>query len=516
MGYINRLTDILPVILELRMAVSSGLSLSADRQAGRSGWSLSLPLAIGFTVFVALANVRGLPLLADPDSHWHIVVGHWIVQHGAVPTVDTYSFTVTGQPWIAKEWGSQVLMALAYDIAGWAGVVVLAAGAFGVTSALLLRLLLQYLKPVPALMFTGAAFVLMASHFLARPFALAFPFMLWWVSGLVSAVEERRAPRPILLLAMLVWANLHGGFTMGLLLAGAFGLEALVNGADFAERKRIFFAWLKFGVAALLVSCITPYGAGSILITFQIFGLGDALGLIDEWKSPDFQTQPLTELMILVALYLILARGVKLPVMRTLIVVGLVHMFLRHIRNAELLATLAPLAMAPVLARQWPAIRRDPDGKAVFGSLAGPAGRNAIALGLLLAGIYTAGLVRFAGIRPPEDTMPSAAVDFAREAGLKGNVLNHYGYGGYLIGAGIPTFIDGRGELFGGEFIKAYVDIVHLRGKDPLVLQNALDRYKIDWTLLLRAQSANKMLAILPGWRQAYVDDKAIIFVRER
>ena len=46
---------------------------------------LSLPLLIGFVVFVALANINGLPLLADPDSHWHITVGNWILQHGAVP-----------------------------------------------------------------------------------------------------------------------------------------------------------------------------------------------------------------------------------------------------------------------------------------------------------------------------------------------------------------------------------------------------------------------------------------------
>ena len=48
-------------------------------------------------------------------------------------------------------------------------------------------------------------------------------------------------------------------------------------------------------------------------MTLRIFGLGDALALIDEWKSPDFQTQPLQELILLVALYLVLARGVKLP-----------------------------------------------------------------------------------------------------------------------------------------------------------------------------------------------------------
>ena len=323
-------------------------------------------------------------------------------------------------------------MALAYDAGGWGGVVALCAAAFGVTSAVLLRLLLQDIRPLPALLFTAAAFTMMACHFLARPFALAFPFMLWWVAGLVRAVEERRAPEPLLLVAMLVWANLHGGFTLGLMLAGAFAIEALIGGRDLVERKMIFLAWLKFGVAALLVSCTTPYGFGSILVTFQILGMGDALALITEWKSPDFQTQPLMEAILLIALYLVLARGVKLPLIRVLIVVGLMHMFLRHVRNAELLATLAPLAIAPVLARQWPAVRRDPEGKGLFGTFAGPAGRNMLALGLVLGVVYIVGLVRFAGIRPPEDTAPTAALQFAREAGLtKGHVLNHYGYGGY-------------------------------------------------------------------------------------
>lgn len=497
------------------MAVTAGLTLSNDRLGTGASWKPSLPLAVGLVVFLCLANVNGLPLLADPDSHWHIAVGRWILEHRAVPWTDIHSFTLPGQPWIAKEWLSQVLMAGAFDLGGWAGVSLLGATAFAVTSAMLLRLLLQHLRPLPALLFTGAAFVMMTSHFLARPFALAFPFMLWWVSGLIRAVEEKRAPEPILLVAMLFWANLHGGFTMGLLLGGAFGLEALVNGKDLAERKQIFIDWLKFGVAAVLVSCINPYGAQSILVTVQIFGLGDALALIDEWRSPDFQSQPLTELILLVGLYLILSRGVKLPIMRTLIVLGLVHMFLQHVRNAELLALLAPLAIAPVLARDWPAIARDPEGAALFGRFAGPASLKAIGLVLLVATIYAAGLVRFGGVKPPEATMPTAALQFAREAGLtKGRVLNHYGYGGYLLSQGIPTFIDGRGELFGGDFIKKYVDAVHLRGDDPEVLQKTLAKYGIDWTLLLKEQPANKLLATMPGWRKAYSDDKATVYVR--
>jgi hypothetical protein len=138
-----------------------------------------------------------------------------------------------------------------------------------------------------------------------------------------------------------------------------------------------------------------------------------------------------------------------------------------------------------------------------------------VGVGLTLAVVYTAALVRFAGIRPPEATMPSAAIEYALGHGLKGHVLNHYGYGGYLISLGIPTFIDGRGELYGGEFIKKYVDTVHLRGNDPEVLQKTLDKYAIDWTLLLKEQPANKLLATMPGWRQAYSDDKTTIFVRK-
>jgi hypothetical protein len=313
---------------------------------------------------------------------------------------------------------------------------------------------------------------------------------------------------------MLLWANLHGGFTLGLMLAGAFALEALFTARDPAERKALFVAWLKFGVAAGLVACITPYGPESILVTLRIFNLGDSLKLISEWRSPDFQSQPMQELVLLVALYLALSRGLKLPLFRLLVVLGLVHLFLRYARNAELLALLAPLVIAPVLARQWPAIRPGREAVGLLNRLAGPAGQGALALGLTLATIFAAGMIRFAGIAPPDANTPSAAVAYAREAGLKGHVFNHYGFGGYLIGTGVPTFIDGRGELYGGEFIKRYAEAVNLRGEEPF--EALLERWHIDWTLLAKDAPANKLLARLPGWRQAYTDDQATIFVRDK
>ena len=317
---------------------------------------------------------------------------------------------------------------------------------------------------------------------------------------------------------MLAWANLHGGFTLGLLLCGAFALEALVGARGPSERKVLFVEWAKFGIAAVLVACITPYGPESMLVTVRIFNLGDALSMISEWQSPNFQSMPQQELVLLIALYVCLSRGLKLPLVRLLIVLGLLHLFLKYVRNAELLAMLAPLIVAPVLARQWPALR--PIAEPATGlrqrlaALGRPAGRNAIALCLVLGALYAGGVIRFAGIRPVDDTMPVAALDFIREANLQGNVLNHYGFGGFLINAGIKTFIDGRGELYGGDFIKRYVDIVNARGTRPL--EETLDEFRIDWTLLQNNQAANNILAHLPNWKRVYSDAVATIFVRQR
>lgn len=505
------------------MAVISSPSVPlkqhARAAAGQvSAWAVSLPLLLGLAVFVVLNNPTGLPLLSDPDTHWHVTVGTWILTHGTVPTTDSYSFTFPGQPWIAKEWLSQVVLALAFNIGGWGGVSALAAAAIGFTFALLLRLLMRDLRPLPALLFTATAIIMTAPHFLARPHVLAFPLVLLWVAGLVRAIAERRAPDWWLLVVMVLWANMHGGFTLGLMLTAALALDALVGARDASERRTLFIAWAKFGIAALITACITPYGPESILVTSRIFSLGDSLGMIAEWRAPDFQKQPLQEVVLLVAIYLALSRGLKLPLIRLLIVLGLVHLFLRYARNAELLAMLAPLVLAPLLARQFPQIGSrigaEPQPTGRFTAFARPAGPAIVAVCLGLAGLYAGVLIGLGRIAPATANTPSAAVAFARDAGLKGRVFNHYAYGGYLIGAGIPTFIDGRGELYGGDFIRRYVQAVNLGGEEPF--DAVLDRWAIDWTLLPNDQAANQLLARLPGWRRAYSDEAATIFVRER
>ncbi len=89
-------------------------------------------------------------------------------------------------------------------------------------------------------------------------------------------------------------------------------------------------------------------------------------------------------------------------------------------------------------------------------------------------------------------------------------MLNDYGFGGYLVNERVPTFIDGRAELYGRNFILRYVAAISGHGG----LAQLLDEYGIEWTLLRPDRPANELLALMPNWCQAYHDENATLFVR--
>src|ERR1041384_4397441 len=126
------------------MTVSNVSSERSER------FALPLPLLVGGVLYVVML-AQAPKLLGDPDTYSHLALGRWIIAHGAVPTVDPFSLTMAGQPWLAFEWLSEVIYTLAYDVAGWAGIALLAAVLIALTFALLMRLLEAQIGRVPAL-----------------------------------------------------------------------------------------------------------------------------------------------------------------------------------------------------------------------------------------------------------------------------------------------------------------------------------------------------------------------------
>ena len=110
--------------------------------------------------------------------------------------------------------------------------------------------------------------------------------------------------------------------------------------------------------------------------------------------------------------------------------------------------------------------------------------------------------------RTDDPVTPPSSFAAAKRLGLDGPVFNSEGFAGYLIFRGIPTFIDGRAELYGNTFLDGYLKAA--RG-DAVTLSQLLDRYGVTWTLLQPQEGAVSHLDALPGWRRVYTDTEAVI-----
>ncbi|MBR0691839.1 hypothetical protein [Bradyrhizobium lablabi] len=448
----------------------------------------------------ALLLIDGGSRLGDSDTYWQITIGRWILDNGALPSVDFYSFTKAGEPWMSSSWLAQVLYAKSYDLAGWTGPVALAAVCIAVAFALLTSILNRRMPAAYASAAALAALALSSGHLLARPHVLVLPILVAWTNGLMSASERLEPPSFWLTPLIALWANLHGSFVFGLVLVGAFALDALWN-AEPLHRSSLALRWTLFGLGALAACCLTPYGWGSILASLRILALGELLHLIAEWMPADFRTIGAFELALLALIGGALYGGVKLPLPRIALVLGLLHMALSHVRNIEIFAMLLPLAVLTPVASQ-------------FGLKAVGLARLRVAPAVaLLAGLCASTLAVAASqaIAPPAGHSPAGAVDALKAHNVR-RVLNDLPFGGYLIWRQMPVFIDGRAELYGEAFEMAYYRALQLKDVDGFL--DLLKTYDIDAVMLTPDMPAVKLLDRIGGWRRVYADAGAVVHVR--
>ncbi|HET7594101.1 MAG TPA: hypothetical protein VFK49_01545 [Stellaceae bacterium] len=457
-----------------------------------------------------------LAVLKDPDTYLHIAAGQWVIAHAALPVRDPFSHTMAGAPWIPHEWLSEVLLAGVYALAGWPGLVLLTALCFAGALALLTRALLRCWEPFSALIVVGLSGALLSSHLLARPHVLALPILVAWCAALVRARDDGRAPPLLVLPLMTLWANLHGGFMVGLALAGFLGVEAAWASTTRQQRWRSLRQWGGFVALGTIAALLTPNGIHGLLLPFHLLSMPTLQQSFSEWQSASFQRFEPLEAWLLAMMFAAFAVGLRLPIPRLLLLLAMIHLALAHVRHADLVALVAPLVVSSSLGPQLAArIRATPSstlGERVA-ALASPA--NAAGVALTTAIVCVVGLLTLLRPieRPDGPETPGAALAAAAKIGVSGPVLNSESFGGYLIFRGVPTFIDGRIEMYGDPFLRRYLAIDH--GVTP-ALGEALKQYGITWTLLHPQDGAVAALDHLPGWRRAYTGPDAVIHIRAR
>jgi hypothetical protein len=441
-------------------------------------------------------------VLGDGDTFSHLATGEWIIAHGGAPRADPFSHSMPGAPWVAHEWLSEALMALAFRLGDWDGVALMT-GAAAASAALIVGLAAaRDLRGAPLVATVGLGLGLMTASLLARPHMLALPIAAAWSAGLITARDRGRAPPLALVPLMTAWANMHGGFIFGLILIGPFALEALAE-ARAGARVATARAWALFGLAALAAALVNPYGVEALIQPFRLIGI-ENLSRISEWRPQDFSHPGTMELALLMLIGVALTRPFAMAPIRAALILALIAMALQHSRHQALLAILAPMLLARPIAAAFRAApvageRRRVATTAIAATVAGA---------LMIAGArLLAPIERVDGSSAPISALAAVPPDLRAKP-----ALNEYGFGGYLIFSHVRPFIDGRAELYGDAMLSLYDK---LQAGDAATVTSTLKRYGIAWTIFSPDARIVAILDRTPGWRRLHSDATAVVQARE-
>jgi hypothetical protein len=213
---------------------------------------LWLFLAVALPVLAAT-----LAPMSSVDLTYQLRAGGEIIDTRAIPSVDTWTFTAAGVPWVDQQWGAQVLLAAVYRLGGWTGLVLLrdllTAVVVGATLAIGLR---RGLDPRVAAVLTLIAFVVAAPAMALRPqlFGMAF-----FALTLLLVVLRGEQPRGLWLVPLVVipWSNVHGSFILAPVMLGLAWFE------DLHDKDPGWRRTLLVGVLTVAAACLTPLGLGA-------------------------------------------------------------------------------------------------------------------------------------------------------------------------------------------------------------------------------------------------------------
>ncbi len=244
-------------------------------------------LLLVFCRYASLATV--VPV--DFDYWWHVKTGQYIVETGALPRVDHFSYTAAGRPWVAHEWLTDLLLYTVQQHVGYVGNVVLFALVSTLTALVVYATCRHWDLGEP-----GAVVLMMWASSMAigsgnvRPQALTA--LLIAVVVLLVTRYRRGRTRALWTLPplMALWANLHGGYIMGLALLGLAILGEAVTGTRARRRPTApSRTLLLVGALSAGATLLTPHGVDALLYPLQYAGTQNVhMEYISEWQSPYF------------------------------------------------------------------------------------------------------------------------------------------------------------------------------------------------------------------------------------
>src|SRR5579872_2362055 len=223
---------------------------------------------------------------ADPDLWGHLAFGRATLAGGHLTLHDPYSYSAPGHVWLNHEWLSEALMAAIYNGLGLVGLKLMKFVGCGAIFGFLALGLVETDSP-PSIQFAIllVAAVAIGPQIQFRPQLFTFAMLSGLLAILARFNYRGRAQVWIAIPMLALWANLHGGFIIGIATLAIFSAAVLFQ--EFSEeRGNQRGIWLlAITATATLATLANPYGLGIWRAVAHAMVNPHTAAVIDDWQS---------------------------------------------------------------------------------------------------------------------------------------------------------------------------------------------------------------------------------------
>jgi hypothetical protein len=495
--------------------------------------------------------------IRDTDFWWHLKTGEYIYQTHSLPETDFFAYTsLTKDPihpeskriqFILKQyWLAQLFFYWIYKVFGLQGITFLRALILTSIFVLIYRAIRREglgISLSVALLIPGV--IIFSSNYTGeRPqlFTFLFAFLLiFLLEGFrqQSFMSVERAPATLskisyylfpIPIVMLIWANSHGGFVIGIIIIFGYLSSEIVKYLTKRFGKILPYNSLKSltltSIISVIVSFINPNGFNVVSILIEL-EKGRYKNTIIEAMSPftigiDYINVFLFFLLLFLSGIILLMNLKRLDLTDIIIFSGLTAMSFSAVRFIPFFTPVATLMIAryglQLLKRisWWNKINFIKRITSIVFAVCFTI--------LLIFATYYYELFKDTAIKT--DKYPERAVKFLKENKISGNMFNTYNWGGFLIWTLYPdykVFIDTRALIEDVYFQYLNILLANTQEFDGIPLWKAyLTSYNINFIITYSVDKYNGSLVPLipalvndPQWNLIYMDDISLIFIKE-
>lgn len=485
--------------------------------------------------FFSLVFVLSLRRLSDYDLWGHLKAGEYLFKTGSILTTHYFNCSWPDFPYLNHEWLFQAISYGLYNSGGEALLVALQIFLVLFSFALLYKTVRLYSDNIPVIVFALALGVLASSHrFVLRPQHFSYVFLLINLYCLHQYVNGRTGYLYLLPPVMLLWVNIHAESLWGIVVPAIF-LVTEAAGVYFRHErntnlKKLFFVFS----LVVLASLINPFTYKTVIWPFLV--MSEQFAGVEELLPPT--TLRYLPFWIYFGIFVFSAFFSVRKIKIHFLVISIFFSAVAWSANRGIphfIFASAPVVVAGIsrmlesFNNVIPACpgsfrRKDSRQARMTNYVFLPANfllntfRIFIRTALLISVLY----LIFSVITSPRylrkfDSVPypEGAVKFIKDKGIKGNMFNLHGWGGYIVWELYPPvkpYIDNR--FFHRKFFAEYEKIL----SGEIDWQYLLNKYKIN-IVLLDYSPTNDInlrdhLFRSSEWRLVYWDDYSLLYLR--